>query len=187
MEQEPRRRRVIQPPRCSSIFAGFEEKETDLVGEEGLGSRGPRARGGAHLQCRRRPPCPRRSSPAVPAAAPAPTVELACRFRGGACLQGWRRSSLPWPSVELAHTACGGARLQGRQRSSLSWRLRGCVEYGDGWKEERKKRWVVTSPLANTGLSHSIVQPTKHHHTNPVYLYSPYQTRAVCTVLDRLM
>jgi hypothetical protein len=122
----------------------------------------------------------------VPAAAPAPAAELTCRARGGACLQGWRRSSLPWPPVQLPHTARGGARLQGRRWSSLSWRLRRWVEYGDGWKEERKKRWVVTSPLANTGLSHSIVQPTKHHHTNPVYLYSPYQTRAVCTVLDRL-
>jgi hypothetical protein len=161
MEQEPRRRRVIQPPSCSSIFAGFQENETGLVKEEGLGSRDPRARGGAHLQCRRRPARPRRSSPTVPAVAPTPMVELACRARGGTSMQG-------------------------RRRSSLSWHLRRCVEYGDGWKEERKKRQVVTSPLAKTWLSHSIVQPTKHHHTNSVYLYSPYQTRAVCTVLDNL-
>jgi hypothetical protein len=186
MEQEPRRRRVIQPPSCSSIFAGFQENETGLVKEEGLGSRDPRARGGAHLQCRRRPARPRRSSPTVPAVAPTPMVELACRARGGTSLQGWRRSSLPWPPVKLAHTTRGEAHLQGRRRSSLSWHLRRCVEYGDGWKEERKKRQVVTSPLAKTWLSHSIVQPTKHHHTNSVYLYSPYQTRAVCTVLDNL-
>jgi hypothetical protein len=45
---------------------------------------------------------------------------------------------------------------------------------------------VVTSPLTNTGLSHSIVQPTKHEYTNPGYLYSPYQTRGDCIVLDML-
>jgi hypothetical protein len=48
-------------------------------------------------------------------------------------------------------------------------------------REER-----VTSPLANTGLSHSIVQSTKHEHTNSGYLYSTYRTRAVCTILDML-
>jgi hypothetical protein len=44
---------------------------------------------------------------------------------------------------------------------------------------------VVTSPLANTELSHSNVQSTKHEHTNPVYLCSPYQTRVVCIDLAR--
>jgi hypothetical protein len=44
---------------------------------------------------------------------------------------------------------------------------------------------VVTSPLANAELSHSNVQSTKHEHTNPVYLYSPYQTRVVCIDLAR--
>jgi hypothetical protein len=45
---------------------------------------------------------------------------------------------------------------------------------------------VVTSPLANTGLFYHNVQPTKHEHTNPGYLYSPYQTRGICIVLDML-
>jgi hypothetical protein len=54
------------------------------------------------------------------------------------------------------------------------------------WERLRTQEKVVTSPLDNTWLSHSIVQPTKHEYTNAGYLYSPYQTRAVCTVLDRL-
>jgi hypothetical protein len=45
---------------------------------------------------------------------------------------------------------------------------------------------VVTSPLVNTGFSYHNVQPTKYEHTNPGYLYSLYQTRAVCIVLDML-
>jgi hypothetical protein len=44
----------------------------------------------------------------------------------------------------------------------------------------------VTSPLANTGLSHFFMQSTKHEHTNSGYLYSTYQTRAICTILDML-
>jgi hypothetical protein len=45
---------------------------------------------------------------------------------------------------------------------------------------------VVTSPIVNTRFSYHNVQPTKHEHTNPGYLYSLYQTRAVCIVLDML-
>jgi hypothetical protein len=53
---------------------------------------------------------------------------------------------------------------------------------GEVWIGETR---VVTSPLANAELSHSNVQSTKHEHTNPVYLYSPYQTRVVCIDLAR--
>jgi hypothetical protein len=49
-----------------------------------------------------------------------------------------------------------------------------------------RERRVITSHLANIGLSHSIAQLTKHEYTSPVYLYLPYQTRVICIDLVML-
>jgi hypothetical protein len=86
-----------------------------------------------------------------------------------------------WPPRSLS----SGRRHHDRRRGCRGPRQRMCTpgrgENGGEWEENRREReWVVTSPLANTGLSYHIMQATKHEHNNPDYLWPSYQTRAVC-------
>jgi hypothetical protein len=59
-------------------------------------------------------------------------------------------------------TMAGRRRCQGpRRRRCMGRRCTGIGENGDEGEEKRRKReWVVTSPLANTGLSYHIMQGT---------------------------
>jgi hypothetical protein len=54
------------------------------------------------------------------------------------------------------------------------------AERGTEGKRREEKRNGITSPLVNIELSYHIMQPTKHEHHNPDYVYPSYQTRLVC-------
>jgi hypothetical protein len=117
-----------------------------------------------------------------------PEVQLAARSwvensRGGRRSRRGRegRPPLLWGGWGGRQREC---RVGMEQTSSVAdnggWRWWG-LGSGKQW-ECRGRRRVVTSPLANTGLSYHNVQPTKHEHTKPIYLYSLYQTRVACIV-----